>query len=129
MEMKEEGYYCEDTFAEALQGGIKDSAKVAKKSRRNKKSSFIMRYEEFLYLIKTEGQSRQSHQLEEACDCACDYSTEVNGALSAMHGAFEALAESHEDYVVLVDEAIIDAESDYIEERNSPIVFSRTGDL
>ena len=47
---------CGKTFSDAPRGGIKVSAKVAKKNREEKMSSFTRKYNEFHFLVKAEVQ-------------------------------------------------------------------------
>ena len=97
----------EDTLEDAPQRGIKCLAKDALKVREIKKSSFMMNFREFIYHIR---KKVQPSRLGEA------YVLGLRNAYDVVVRAFEAWEESHEDYAVLVDEAIIDAESDDIEE-------------
>ena len=90
---------CGKSFSDAPKGGIKNSTKVAKKCRGNKMLSFTRRYNEFHDLVKAKV---QRSLLKEAFD--------------VMDRAFWDLKKSHEDYSLLVEEEIIDAEGDYLEE-------------
>ena len=71
----------EDTFDDALQGGIRDRAKEAKKTRQKMKSSFTRKYNAFQYLVKAEV---QDNELKEAYD--------------DLVRAYEALEKSQLDY-------------------------------
>ena len=97
----------EHTFDDAPQRGIRYLAEEAMKIREINKSSFTRSFWEFIYRIqaKVAGGSR----LGEA------YVLSIRNAYNVTVRAFEAWEESHEDYAVLGDEAIIDAESDNME--------------
>ena len=106
----------EDTFDDALQGGIRDRAKEAKKTRQKMKSSFTRKYNAFQYLVKAEV---QDNELKEAYD--------------DLVRAYEALEKSHENYVDLVEEAIGDAEDGYLDESSllhskARVIFSQMFD-
>ena len=75
-------------------------AKKAKKARDYNKSSFTMKHKTFQKAV--EGGKVHGSRLDEKYD--------------VMVRAYEALEKSHKDYVDLVEEAIIDAENDYLGE-------------